>query len=143
MSSTTEIPSGSQTNDTTRWSRLAAMGLARLFTIGVLVQVFLAGLSLFESANYWDDHKSLGQTLGVVPVLLIFAAIVGRLPSRLIGMSVVLLVLWIVQWQLPKIDNGWIAALHPLNAFLLFGLSVQIGDQIRGLTRSTATTTGT
>jgi hypothetical protein len=143
MSSSTEIPSARQSNDSTRWARLAAMGLARLFTIGVLVQVFLVGLSLFESADYWDDHKSLGQTLGIVPVLLIFAAIVGHLPTRLIGMSVVLLVLWIIQWQLPKIDNGWIAALHPLNAFLLFGLSLEIGDQIRNLTRGPATTTST
>ena len=138
MSSTIEVPSGPQESDTTRWSRLAAMGLARLFTLGVLVQVFLAGLSLFESANYWDDHKSLGQMLGIIPVLLVFAAILGRLPSRLIGMSVVLFVLWIVQWQLPEIDNGWIAALHPLNAILLFGLSLNIGNELRTLTRRPA-----
>jgi hypothetical protein len=114
------------------------MALARLFTIGVVVQIFIAGLSLFESAKYWDDHKSLGQSLGIIPALLIVAAIVGRLPPRLIGMSVGLLVLWIVQWQLPKIDNGWIAALHPLNAFLLIGLSVQIAEQVRDLIRRAA-----
>ena len=121
-----------------RWSRIAAMVLARLFTIGVVVQVFLVGLGFFEDLDYWDDHKSLGQSLGIIPVLLIVAALIGRLPPRLIGMSVVLLVLWIVQISLPEVDNGYIAALHPLNAFLLFGLSAQIGDQVRNLNRNSA-----
>ena len=138
MSSTANVPAESADSDLIRWSRIAAMLLARLFTIGVVVQVFLVGISLFESAKYWDDHKSLGQMLGILPVLLIVAAIIGRLPQRLIGMSVVLLVLWLIQWQLPEIDNGWIAALHPLNAFLLFGLSAQIGEQIQHLIRRPA-----
>jgi uncharacterized membrane protein YhdT len=140
MSTTANIQAEGDMSGLPRWSRVAAMILARLFTMGVIVQVFLAGLGLFESADYWDDHKSLGQILGIIPVLLIVTAIIGRLPSRLIGMSVVLLVLWIVQYLLPKADNGYIAALHPLNAFLLLGLSVQIGDQIRNLTRSAAST---
>jgi hypothetical protein len=138
MSSTANVPVDADATGLVRWSRIAAMVLARLFTLGVVVQVFLVGLAFFQDLDYWDDHKSLGQSLGIIPVLLILAAILGRLPSRLIGMSVVLLVLWIVQWQLPQIDNGWIAALHPVNAFLLFGLSAQIGDQIRNLRRSSA-----
>ena len=136
MSSATNVPVDAGATGLERRSRIAAMVLARLFTLGVIVQVFLVGLGFFQDFDYWDDHKSLGQSLGIIPVLLILAAILGRLPSRLIGMSVVLLVLWFVQWQLPQIDNGWIAALHPLNAFLLFGLSAQIGDQIRDLTRA-------
>jgi Family of unknown function (DUF6220) len=134
MSSTADVPAAG--TPLIRWSRIAAMVLARLFTIGVVLQVFLVGLGFFEDLDYWDDHKSLGQSLGIIPVLLIVAAFIGRLPQRLIGMSVVLLVLWIVQIRLPDIDNGYIAALHPVNAFLLFGLSAQIGDQIRNLTRS-------
>jgi Family of unknown function (DUF6220) len=102
------------------------------------VQFFLAGLALFEDVDYWEEHKSLGETLGIIPILLIIAAIVGRLPSRLIGMSIVLLGLWVVQYVLPDIDNGYIAALHPLNALLLMGLADQIGGQIRNLTRSPA-----
>jgi hypothetical protein len=135
MSVTANVPAKEANSGLVRGSRIAAMVLARLFTLGVVVQIFLVGISLFESAKYWDDHKSLGQMLGIVPVLLIVTAIVGRLPPRLIGMSVGLLVLWIIQWQLPEIDNGWIAALHPLNAFLLFGLSAQIGEQVQHLVR--------
>jgi Family of unknown function (DUF6220) len=136
MSSTANVPAADA--PLIRWSRIAAMVLARLFTIGVVLQVFLVGLGFFQDLDYWDDHKSLGQSLGIIPVLLIVAALLGRLPPRLIGMSVVLLALWIVQISLPEVDNGYIAALHPLNAFLLFGLSAQIGDQVRNLTRSSA-----
>jgi hypothetical protein len=138
MTSTPVAPSGRQQSGFVRGSRVAAMGLARLFLIGIVVQFFLAGLALFEDVDYWEDHKSLGETLGIIPILLIIAAIVGRLPSRLIGMSIVLLGLWVVQYVLPDIDNGYIAALHPLNALLLMGLSDQIGGQIRNLTRSPA-----
>jgi Family of unknown function (DUF6220) len=136
MSSTANVPAAGA--PLIRWSRIAAMVLARLFTIGVVLQVFLVGLGFFQDFDYWDDHKSLGQSLGIIPVLLIVAALVGRLPPRLIGMSVVLLALWGVQISLPEVDNGYIAALHPLNAFLIFGLSAQIGDQVRNLTRSPA-----
>jgi hypothetical protein len=136
MTSTAEIPTERPQSGLVRGSRVAAMGLARLFLIGIVVQFFLAGLALFEDVDYWEDHKSLGETLGIIPVLLIIAAIVGRLPSRLIGMSIVLLGLWVVQILLPEVDNGYIAALHPLNALLLMGLSDQIGGQIRNLTRS-------
>jgi Family of unknown function (DUF6220) len=135
MSSTTGVPSECQQSGLVRGSRIAAMALARLFLIGIVVQFFLAGLAFFEDVDYWEDHKSLGETLGIIPILLIIVAIVGRLPSRLIGMSVVLLVLWVVQILLPDFDNGYIAALHPLNALLLMGLSDQIGGQIRDLTR--------
>jgi mercuric ion transport protein len=138
MSETANVSAASAARGLTRWSRLAAMVFARLFTIGVVVQVFLVGLGFFEDLDYWDDHRALGESLGIFPMLLIAASLLGRLPPRLIGMSVLLLVLWIVQISLPEVDNGYIAALHPLNAFLLFGLSAQIGDQVRNLTRSPA-----
>jgi hypothetical protein len=116
-----------------RWSRIAVVALAWIFAAGVVVQVFLAGLSLFESADFWEDHKALGGWLGFIPITLILATLVGRLPVRLVVMTAVLLVLYGVQYELAAIDEGYMAALHPVNGFILFGISAQLGAQTRNL----------
>jgi hypothetical protein len=138
MAAIEDIPAGGQVSGLIRWSRVAVVVLARLFIFGIVVQIFLVGLSLFESADYWEDHKSLGESLGLIPILLILVALVGRLPMRLIVMAAALLVLFGVQYALPNVDNGYVAALHPINALVLMGLADQIARQTRGLNDRTA-----
>jgi hypothetical protein len=138
MATREDVSAGGQASGLIRWSRVAVVVLARLFIIGIVVQIFLVGLSLFESADYWQDHKSLGESLGLIPILLILVALVGRLPMQLIVMAAALLVLFGVQYALPNVDNGYVAALHPINALVLMGLSDQIARQTRGLTNRTA-----
>jgi hypothetical protein len=116
-----------------RWARIAVIALAWLFAAGVVVQVFLVGLSLFESADFWEDHKAFGRSLGLIPILLILMALVGRLPVRTIGMTSVLLVLYGVQYLLANADEGYLAAFHPVNAFVLLGISTQLGANTRAL----------
>jgi hypothetical protein len=119
---TTHLESGS-----IRWSRIAVVALAWLFTAGLVVQVFLIGLSLFQSADYLDDHKKVGDWLGPIPIALMLAALIGRLPMRLIMMAALLLVLYGVQYALANVDDGYVAALHPVNALVLFWVSTQLG----------------
>jgi hypothetical protein len=138
MATIEDVPAGGQVSGLIRWSRIAVVVLARLFIIGIVVQIFLVGLSLFESADYWEDHKSLGESLGLIPILLILVALVGRLPMRLIVMAAALLVLFGVQYALPNVDNGYVAALHPINALVLMGLADQIARQTRAPTNRTA-----
>jgi hypothetical protein len=138
MATIEDIPAGGQASGLIRWSRIAVVVLARLFIFGIVVQIFLVGLGLFESADYWEDHKSLGESLGLIPILLILVALVGRLPMRLIVMAAALLVLFGVQYALPNVDNGYVAALHPINALVLMGLADQIARQTRALTNRTA-----
>jgi hypothetical protein len=114
-------------------SRIGVVALAWLFAAGVVVQVFLVGLSLFESADYEEDLKTLRGWLGLIPITLILVALVGRLPVRLIVMAAVLLVLYGVQYMLTNVDDGYVAALHTVNAFILFGISAQLGAQTRNL----------
>jgi hypothetical protein len=138
MATIEDVPAGGQVSGLIRWSRIAVVVLARLFIFGIVVQIFLVGLSLFESADYWEDHKSLGESLGLIPILLILVALVGRLPMRQIVMAAALLVLFGVQYALPNVDNGYVAALHPINALVLMGLADQIARQTRALNDRTA-----
>lgn len=110
------------------------LALAWLFAAGVVVQIFLAGLALFDNASRWANHKSFGMMIGILPILLLIVVVVGRLPRPIIGASAILLVLYIVQISLPG-AGGYVAALHPLVAFAVLGLPAQIGFRLLGYLR--------
>lgn len=119
----------------TNSARYGVVALSWLFAAGVVGQVFLAGLSLFDSALRWDDHRAFGSVIGIVPILLLVCAVVGRLPLRLIGGAALLFWLYGLQFAFAHAANGYVAALHPVNAIALFSLAVMLG---RGARRSLA-----
>jgi cell division protein FtsW (lipid II flippase) len=122
-------------NQTTlqRWSRVGAMAFAWLFAAGVAIQIFLAGLALFDTAERWADHRDFGYMIGILLLPLVVLVLLGRTGRQIIGMTVVLVVLYFAQTALPNIDAGWVAALHPLVAFALLGMSEQLGARLRNL----------
>ncbi len=122
----------------TTWSRYALIAVAWLFAVGGVIQVFLAGLSVFESASYWSDHADFGRTIGLLTYLLPVLALLGRVGRQRIGHAVVVPVLFVVQMLLANADTGWVAAFHPLNGFLLIGASGSLGDRTLALVRSRA-----
>lgn len=99
--------------------------LAWLFVAAVLVQVFLAGLGIFAAEVGFGWHVEFGYTvIGIVTLGVLLSAIAGGLPRREIGLSLLLLVLYVVQTALPQARASLpaVAALHPVNAVLLFTL---------------------
>lgn len=112
------------------------MILAWLFAAGVVTQVFLAGLALFDTALRWQDHRDFGMMIGIVLLPLVLLVLAGRLPRQVIGMTVVLMIVYGVQIALPGIDAPYIAAIHPLVGFTLLGLPVQLGARIREVAMS-------
>jgi hypothetical protein len=105
-----------------------------------VIQVFLVGLSLFESASHWSDHVDFGRTIGLLTYLLPVLALVGRVGRRLIGHAVVVPVPFVVQMQLANADTGWVATFHPVNGLLLIGAAGSLGDRTLEFVRSRAAT---
>jgi hypothetical protein len=120
----------------TTWVRYVLVAVAWLFTVAVVVQIFLAGLSLFESSEYLTDHVDIGHMISPLAYLLPILALLGRVGRQRIGHAFVVAVLYLVQVILPTVDVGFIAALHPLNAFLLLGAAFDLGRSVLGLVRS-------
>ena len=120
----------------TRWVRYIMVAIAWLFAIAVVVQIFIAGLSLFDSSEYWADHVDMGYMIGPLAYLLPILALIGRVGRARIVQAFVVAILYVVQTLLPNIDVGFIAALHPLNAFLVLGASLDLGRSILVLVRS-------
>lgn len=102
---------------------------AWLFVASIVVQVFLIGAALPQlgGSNDFSAHIDFGYTyVGLAALLVIVTAVVARAGRRAIGISVALLVLYIVQTSLPiaKESIPWIAALHPVNALVLFTVAI-------------------
>lgn len=116
----------------TRWARWIHVGAAWLFAAGVVLQGYLAGQALAQLGGNGDftTHRDVGYTvLGILAVVVLAAALAGRMPRRHVGWSVALFLLYVVQTSLPflRTDNPAIAALHPANAMILLVLAVFIG----------------
>jgi len=120
------------------WRYLFAAA-AVLFLVGVLVQVYLIGSTLFAGGNI-EDHQSLGYILSLAPVIPLLLAWPARAGQRTVILCAALLVDAFVQSLLPslKADAPALAALHPVNALLVFGLSVEVARRAVRLARSEA-----
>ena len=102
--------------------------VAVLFVVMILIQVFLAGAALSNLGGSGDfgTHIEFGYTwVGIAALLVVVTALIARRPRRDVGISVGILVLYVVQTLLPaaKTSLPFVAALHPVNALLLFGLA--------------------
>jgi hypothetical protein len=107
---------------------LAYHWLALLIAIGIVVQVFLAGLGIFGAESF-EAHKSFGFTLHGLTILVLLLAIAGPRTARTIGMAFALALLVTIQISLvdARDDAPGVAALHPVLALFALGLAFHIG----------------
>jgi hypothetical protein len=109
-------------------ARMAYAALAWLFVVGVVVQVFFIGLTLFVGEQNLELHRNLGWILHLWPVLILIAAAVGRVGRRQILTA---LALALVTFAVPILatlheSSPTIAALHPVGAILTFALALLV-----------------
>ncbi|HJP88678.1 MAG TPA: DUF6220 domain-containing protein [Candidatus Limnocylindrales bacterium] len=102
--------------------------VAVVFVAAIVIQVFLAGAALLQLGGNGDfaTHIEFGYTeVGLAALAVVVTAFLARVGRRRIYLSVLLMVLYIVQTLLPaaKTSMPSVAALHPVNAMLLFGLA--------------------
>lgn len=116
--------------------RYAFAAAAVLFVIAVLYQVLLAGMALFAAGD-WKSHIDFGYLTALIPVLLILGAWLARAGRSTLLLSVAALVVAQVQTFLPLARDSapWVAALHPVNALLVFGLAVVVAQRAVALAR--------
>ena len=104
--------------------RLAALGL---FLLGLLVQFYLAGRGAFGASSY-SAHKDFGDILHLVtPVILVLTLVSKATRNRVdVIHSVLLVVLFEVQFALADLDHPNVGAFHPVNALLLLGVAYSL-----------------
>jgi hypothetical protein len=104
-------------------ARTAYPLVAGLFVACAAIQVFLAGLGVFDDPNAFVTHRNFGYLFGWLTLVLLVIALVGRMPRRYVGLAVLILVLFALQSVFVALreDMPALAALHPLNGFLILG----------------------
>jgi len=102
-------------------ARLGYVAAAWFFVAGVVFQIFLAGLSLFQSVANWPTHREFGYAIGWLILPLLGLAVLGRIPRAIGRLLALLLIVYVVQTLLPILRGGVpiIAALHPVMASIV------------------------
>jgi hypothetical protein len=102
--------------------------------VSIVIQVFLAGLAIPQLGGNgsYATHRDFGYLIGLIALVLLLAAVAAGAGRRRIGQAVGLLVLYVVQSSLPYMDPGLpaAAALHPVNALVMFGLGIWYARQV-------------
>jgi hypothetical protein len=108
--------------------RLVHAIVAWAFVASIVIQVFLAGAAIANLGGSGDfkTHIEFGYTaVGLVALAVLLTAVAARVPRRDVATSFGLLLLYVIQTSLPSAKANYpaVAALHPVNALLLFALA--------------------
>jgi hypothetical protein len=113
-----------------RFARPVWVVLAVLFTIGIVVQFFLAGLGLLGGEDM-TAHADFGwAALHLFPILMFVFALLARLPRMFLIMNFVLAVVVFVQplW-VTEFRGEFLGAMHILGALVIFGISRELAER--------------
>ena len=112
-------------------ARTVYVVVAWVFVFGVAVQVFLAGLGVFDSPASFATHRDVGYILSAVPILLLIVGLLAGLGPRPAVLAAVVFGLFILQsvFVAMRDTSPAIAALHPVNGFLIGLLAVVIARE--------------
>lgn len=115
-------------------ARLVFTWLAWIFAASIIVQIFLAGLALFHNPTHWAGHTIFPRFFLILPVLMLAASFIARLPLslRLYCIGLIALIILIAVSANLMAGMGYVSALHPVLALLLFWATVSIARKAAG-----------
>ena len=100
--------------------------VAWLLVGSIVVQVWLAGTAIPQLGGNgsFENHRNLGYAIGLVTLVLLLTALPTGLGRRRIVQSLGIFGLYIVQSSLPYVGINSVEALHPVNAVVMFVVSL-------------------
>ena len=109
----------------------AYLALAWAFVAALAGQVFLAGLGVFDSPTAFATHRDVGYALSIVPILLLIIGLVAGLGRRMAILAAVIFGLFMLQsvFVAMRDSSPAIAALHPVNGFLIALLAIVVARE--------------
>jgi hypothetical protein len=107
-------------------ARSAHLAVAWLLVAGLVVQVFLAGLGVFRGSASFDTHRAFGFLLELLPIVLLILGLIARLGRRPAFLAAGIFGLFLLQSVFVglRADAPEVAALHPVNGFLITLLAI-------------------
>jgi uncharacterized protein DUF6220 len=102
--------------------------IAWVLVAGLLVQIFLAGLGVFRGPESFPTHRDFGYVLELLPILLLIFGLVAGLGRRPAILAAAIFGLFLLQsvFVALRASNPEVAALHPVNGFVITFLAVLV-----------------
>ena len=115
---------------------------ASILVVGLVLQVFLAGLGVFDDPTFFLTHRDTGYTLEAVAFFVIVFAAIARAGRAQIGIAALIFGLYLLQsvFLAVRVSAPAIAALHPVNGFLILLLSIVLARRAWAFARATRST---
>ena len=128
-------------------ARSAHLVVALLLVAGLVVQIFLAGLGVFRGPASFANHRDFGFMLELLPLVLLVLGLVAGLGRRAALLAAGIFGLFLLQSVFVGLRESApeVAALHPVNGFLITFLSIVLARDAwlarrAGSAEATATT---
>ena len=109
-----------------------------LFLLGVMGQVFLAGMAVVARLTGWTTHGNLGHALALPLLVMLVSAYLGRLTGKEKRLTWLLFVVYIIQADVIiflRQDAPLVSALHPVLALVDFALALTLARRAWPLAR--------
>lgn len=119
-------------------SRYVYWIIAWLFVVGVVVQVFLAGMVVVAVQLPWDDHITLGHSLAGPLLILLISMYLGRLPGSMKRLTWLLFGVYVLQADVLiflRQSVPVLSAFHPVLALVDFALGLTLARRALSLVR--------
>ncbi|HEY3993869.1 MAG TPA: DUF6220 domain-containing protein [Ktedonobacteraceae bacterium] len=114
----------------TRVMRILYIVSAWLFALCILIQVFLAGMGVFDSATWFSVHVAFAHNFEYIAVLLLILSLLGRFPRAIPLLSLLLIVQFALQYAFVQLSGQlgvlFLAAFHPVNAVVMFWVTQHV-----------------
>jgi hypothetical protein len=107
-------------------ARSVHLVLAWLLVAGLVVQIFLAGLGVFRDPASFATHRDFGYMLELLPLILLVVGFIAGLGRRAALLAAGIFGLFLLQSVFVglRADAPDVAALHPVNGFLITLLAI-------------------
>jgi hypothetical protein len=113
----------------TKVSRGAYLISSWLFLVGVMIQVFLAGMVVVAGQIDWVNHRNLGHSLALPLIAMLIAAYAGRIPGSMKRLTWLLFAVYIIQADViifMRDSMPVVSAFHPVLALVDFALALTL-----------------
>jgi hypothetical protein len=108
-------------------ARFVYLAAVWLFLVGVVVQVFLAGMVVVAVRLGWDPHIGLGHSLGAPLLVMLISMYLGRMPVK--RLTWLLFGVYVLQADVViflRSQAPLVSALHPVLALFDFALGLAL-----------------
>jgi hypothetical protein len=91
-----------------------------------VIQIFLAGLGVFRGPESFETHRDFGYTLELLPIILLVLGLIAGLGRRAALLAAGIFGLFLLQSVFVGVraTAPEVAALHPVNGFIITFLSI-------------------